>query len=90
MAAAKNMTDAQRRKRAEKAAHARWSRTTTEERRRHAYRMRDGWESKLAADIDPDGSMDDRERSARVRQAQQAHYAGMAFNSLKSRRMRDL
>ena len=71
--------------RARAAAHAGWSGTSdrTARARRGMEIARAKLEAKLLQEIDPDGTLPEKERAARLKSAVSAHYAQLAYQKAK-------
>ncbi len=78
-------TPEQRSMAASAAAHARWAQAGTAERREAGARARRGLVASITKRIDPDGTMDPRERAVRVESALMAHMRTMQLRSSQSR-----
>lgn len=80
---ASNLTAEQRSLRARIAAQTRWSRATSDDRRRQGETAQAGLLEKFARDIDPDGELDPVDRYKRAKNALAAHMTRLAFERSK-------
>jgi hypothetical protein len=80
------MTPAQRKMRAEKAAHASWKKTSDKSAR--TAKARQAAFNRFEREVDPDGTMDPVERSRRAESARKAHFRAMAYKSSRVRAAR--
>ncbi len=86
MPADKTLTPAQRSLRASLAAHTRWAKTPTDERRRQADRGQAALMARFATEVDPHGTLTPDEREKLARNAYTAHMKRLALASAKARR----
>lgn len=78
-----SLSPSERSLRARKAALTRWSRTSTADASAQAsQRIHD----RFLSLVDPDGTLDEAERTRRADQAKRAHFAGLALKSAQARR----
>lgn len=77
------MTPEMRQMRARLASHTSWA--NTEDRAARTAAARKAAMSRFDRQVDPDGTMDPRERSIRAEHARKAFYAGMALKSAQAR-----
>ncbi len=82
------LTPAERRLRAQLAAHTRWAKADPDAGRRQGETAQRGLIERFAREIDPDGALDPEERYRRAKHARDAHMAKMALASAKARRSR--
>lgn len=75
---------AQRRLRAEIAAHTSWA--NTNDRTARTQPGRDAFLERFEREVDPDGLLDPAERTKRAESARKAHMKRLAFASAKARR----
>jgi hypothetical protein len=85
MAAHNSMSPAERTLRARKAAHARWSKHSSDE---HAKKMRAGLEQKFLDEVDPDRTLPEDERYRRAEHARKAFYTDLAYRSARARSLK--
>jgi hypothetical protein len=83
VAASTSLTPAERRLRAQAAAHARWAQ---EDPIANAARGQAGLLARFEREVDPDGTLPPAERARRAESARKAHMARLAFASSKARR----
>lgn len=79
-------TPAERRLRAQAAAHARWAKDP--DRTGNALRGQQGLLARFERQVDPDGELAPAERARRAESARKAHMASLAARSIKVRRAR--
>jgi len=82
------LTPHERSLRASLAAHTRWAYTSQVERQRLADNGQAGLLRRLAAEVDPAGSLPADERDRRARNLLQAHMKRLALKSAQARRKR--
>jgi len=80
------LTAIERSLRASIAAHTRWANTDKAERQRLADNGQAGLLRRLAAEVDPTGTLPADERDRRARNLLQAHMQRLALKSAKARR----
>ncbi|GAA4482341.1 hypothetical protein GCM10023094_32080 [Rhodococcus olei] len=78
------MTPADRRLRAQLAAHESWSRTP--DRAARTAKARRAAEARFERQVDPDGRLSPQERAIRAQHARKAHFARLALKSAQARR----
>ena len=76
---------AQRRMRAQVAINTRLSRMTPDDRRQSTSAARRAALQRFERQVDPDGTMDPRERAERAEYARRAYFTAMAMKSAQSR-----
>jgi hypothetical protein len=81
-----DLTPAQRRLSAQRAAYTRWSRV--EDRAAALEPARDGFTARLERQVDPDGRMTPKQRAKAVKSARRAFYADLGARSAAARRKR--
>jgi len=80
------MTAADRKMRAQMAAHASWA--NTGDRRARSKPGGDALVARFERQVDPDGVLPAAERAARAESAKRAYYVGLAYKSARARRAR--
>jgi len=80
------LSPAERKLRAQIAAHTSWA--NTEDRRARTAAGTAALLDKFERQVDPDGSLDPAERARRAESARKAHFARLAFLSAQARRQR--
>jgi hypothetical protein len=78
------MTPAERRLRAQIAAHSRWAKE--DDRRAATQAMRDGLQARFEHQVDPDGTLDPTERARRAANARSEYFKRLALKSATARR----
>lgn len=78
------LTPAERKLRAQIAAHTSWA--NTEDRSARTAAGTAALLSKFEREVDPDGTLDPAERARRAESARKAHFARLAFKSAQARR----
>jgi hypothetical protein len=81
-----DLTPAERRLRAQLAAHESWAQTP--DRTARTSNARAALEAKFERQVDPEGILPPDERARRAESARKAHYARLALASAKARRAR--
>lgn len=80
------LSPAERKLRAQIAAHTSWA--NTDDRRARTANGTAALLSKFEREVDPDGTLDPSERARRAESARKAHFARLAFKSAQARRQR--
>ncbi len=78
------LTPAERKLRAQLAAHTSWSNTA--DRTARTAPARQAMRERFERQVDPDGTLDPAERTRRAESARKAHYSAMALRSVQARR----
>ena len=78
------LTPAERKLRAQLAAHTSWA--NTEDRTKRTEAGRQALHAKFEHEVDPDGVLDPVERARRAESARKAHFARLALKSAQARR----
>jgi hypothetical protein len=74
--------------RAQIAANARWAKTPEAERRHSMDAAREAFDARFEREVDPDGVLDQAERTRRAAHARKAYFARLALKSAQARRRR--
>ncbi len=79
-----SLTPEQRRLRALNAIHTRWANTT--DRTAATKPGRDAFMARFEREVDPDGTLDPKERARRAEHAKKAYFAKLSYQASKARR----
>jgi hypothetical protein len=80
------LTQAERKLRAQVAAHSRWARSGVDDGAAQARRAQAGLVAKFEREVDPEGKLPPAERTRRAEHARRAHMAKLSLASAKARR----